>query len=97
MRREIAVALLAIQMALTSGAAQASYDKDQLSELNELLDRGDIPALVEFWNANIKDVSRRTSKVEFLLAELMSDIRSNGVGQINESLVEASNQSVSIY
>ncbi len=86
MRREIAVTILAIQLAMASGSAQAAYHKEQLQELNTLLDRGDIEELVHFWNRNIKSFSR-SSKVENLLADLMGDIRENGVGEISESLL----------
>ena len=95
MRREIAVAILGIQLALTSGSAQAAYNKEQLQELNTLLDRGDIADLVQFWNQNIKSFSK-SSRVEKLLADLMADIRENGVGQISENLRDASNRSESI-
>lgn len=88
MRREIAVTFLAMQLALGSGSAQAAYSNEQIQELNTLLDRGDIADLVQFWNQNIGSFSR-SSKVENLLADLMADIRNNGVGTISEDLRSA--------
>jgi hypothetical protein len=96
MRREITVAVLAIQLALSSGAARAAYNEAQLQELNGLLDRGDIAALIRFWNDNINSFSR-SSPVENMLADLMADIRDNGVGEITADLRDASDRSVSIY
>ena len=96
MRREITVAVLAIQLALSSGTAHAAYNENQLLELNSLLDRGDITALIKFWNRNIESVSRR-SKVERMLSDLMADIRQNGNGEISAGLRDASDRSVSIY
>jgi hypothetical protein len=96
MRREITVAVLAIQLALSSSIAEAAYNKDQLQELNELLDRGNIAELIEFWNRNIGSFSR-SSPVENMLADLMADIRENGIGQISSDLRDASDRAVSIY
>lgn len=88
MRREIAAAVVAIQVALASTAAQAAYNQDQLNELNELLDEGNITKLIHFWNRNITSFSRN-SRTEVMLAELMADIRENGIGSIGSDLRDA--------
>ena len=96
MRREITVAILGIQLAMASATAHAAYNKEQLQELNTLLDKGDIGELIKFWNENISSFSR-SSRAEILLGDLMADIRDNGIGNISNDLVDASDRSVSIY